>query len=105
MKDKQYFPVPLAHVTSPFVPPIAPEAGEPTTPAAAAEAVTDEDGAEPWGMLDADEPPELYGVDEVTVLARDPYTLFTHWEVTPATLAAARASLGEEGTLVLRLVT
>ncbi len=91
MSDNQYFPVPLAHLTSPFVPPSASDPEPAPAP------------AEPFGMLDAEEPVERYGVDEVTVLARDPYTLFAHWEVTPAGLAAARERLGGEGVLVLRL--
>jgi uncharacterized protein DUF4912 len=61
--------------------------------------------AEPFGMLDLEEPPDVYGIDEVTVLARDPYTLFVYWEVTGAGRAAARAALdGEDGSLILRLV-
>jgi hypothetical protein len=58
---------------------------------------------EPFGMLDLEEPPERYGVDEVTVLARDPHTLFAYWEVTPEGRAAARANLGSDGQLVLRI--
>jgi hypothetical protein len=96
MNDDQYFPVPLAHLTSPFVPPAPLESnGEPAPPS--------RPPAEPLGMLDAEEPPELYGVDEITVLARDPYTLFAHWEITAAGRQAARARLGEDGLLVLRL--
>jgi hypothetical protein len=51
-------------------------------------------------MLDVEEPPEGYGVDQVTLLARDPYTLFAHWEVTPAGREQAG---GFGGELVLRL--
>src|SRR5262249_7816255 len=58
---------------------------------------------EPWGLLDVVDPAETYGVDELAVLARDPWTLFAWWEATPSGLAAARAELGEPGALVLRL--
>ena len=101
MTDKpQYFPVPLAHLTSPIAPAVetpwprpADEAhpGEPPPPPA--------EGEEPWGMLDVEDPPERYDVDEVTLLARDPYTLFAHWEVSEP--ARARAAEGDE--LVLRI--
>lgn len=63
---------------------------------------------EPLGMLDLEEPPEAYGVDEVEVMFRDPFTVFAYWEVTQPGLDAARAHLGEEGRnarLVLRIFT
>src|SRR5262249_42778952 len=58
---------------------------------------------EPFGMLDLEEPPETYGIDEVAVLARDPGTLFVYWEVTERGRAAAGATLGAPGQLVLRV--
>jgi len=59
---------------------------------------------EPFGMLDLEEPPETYGIDEVAVLARDPFTLFVYWEVTGDGRAAARAALGgRDGALLLRV--
>ncbi|MFH0901631.1 MAG: DUF4912 domain-containing protein [Pseudomonadota bacterium] len=58
---------------------------------------------EPFGLLDLEEPPEIYGVDEVTIIPRDPYYLFAYWEITAKGRAAARAALGSDGTLVLRL--
>ncbi|MBI4511653.1 MAG: DUF4912 domain-containing protein [Deltaproteobacteria bacterium] len=58
---------------------------------------------EPIGILDIEEPPETYGVDEVTVLARDPFTLFAYWEVTGEGWNNARQMLGGNGTLVLRV--
>jgi hypothetical protein len=57
-------------------------------------------------MLDYEELPETYGVDECELLYRDPHNAFTYWEVTEAGLAAARAQLGQsaEGARrVLRL--
>jgi hypothetical protein len=61
---------------------------------------------EPLGMLDYQEPPEVYGVDEVMAMPRDPRHLFVYWEVTPEGRASARARLGGEGhasRLVLRM--
>lgn len=92
MSDKQYFPVPLAHLTSPIAPAL-----EPQLPPAG-EGATAQPPKEPYGMLDVEELPALLGTDEVTLLARDPYTLYVHWETTPA----GRALAGS-GSLVLRL--
>ncbi len=61
---------------------------------------------EPFGMLDVEELPEAYGIDECEVIARDPHHLFTYWEVTEQGLAVARGHLGDEAPaakLVLRL--
>lgn len=57
-------------------------------------------------MLDLEEPPETYGVDECEVLYKDPFSIFVYWEVTDAGLAAARAQLGPSGAsarLILRI--
>jgi hypothetical protein len=62
--------------------------------------------AEPMGMLDYEELPETYGVDECEVLYKDPHWVFAYWEVTDAGLGAARAQLGPSAgaaRLVLRL--
>jgi hypothetical protein len=66
---------------------------------------------EPFGMLDLEEPPETYGLDECEILSKDPFWAFVYWEVTDGGFKAARAQLGE-GTasanaarLVLRLFT
>ncbi len=75
----------------------------PTSPAPRVTAPSSENGAkEPFGLLDSEAPPVAYGVDEVAVLARDPQTLFAHWEITPAGRAAAHALLGEDGALAIR---
>jgi hypothetical protein len=58
---------------------------------------------EPFGILDFEETLETYGVDEVALIARDPRTLFVYWEVTPGAWERARAHLGGDGALVLRL--
>src|SRR5262245_58258656 len=61
---------------------------------------------EPLGMLDYEEPPEIYGIDDCAVVPRDPWNLFVYWEVTPDGRAGARARLGADGhaaRLVLRL--
>src|SRR6185369_9911919 len=61
---------------------------------------------EPLGLLDYEEPPDAYGVDDCEVLFKDPHVVFTYWEVTQAGVAAARAQLGpsaEAARLVLRL--
>jgi hypothetical protein len=85
--------------TSPFIPRLPlpePQPGfsAPTTP------------REPFGMLDLEEPPETYGIDEVAIFARDPYTLFVYWEVTADGRAGARASLnGSDGALIVRVVS
>src|SRR5207249_1465174 len=64
--------------------------------------------SEPFGLLDFEELPETYGVDECEVLYKDPFWVFAYWEVTDGGLAAARAQLGqsaEAAHLVLRLFT
>jgi hypothetical protein len=64
--------------------------------------------SEPMWMLDLEELPETYGVDECEVMFKDPYWAFAYWEVTDAGLAAARAQLGPSAgsaRLVLRLFT
>src|SRR5687768_11829660 len=98
MSDQpQYFPVPLAHLTSPIAPAI-----EPSLPRIAEHpGEAQETSQEPFGMLDVEELPEGYGVDQVTLLARDPYTLFAHWEVTER--AREHAGGREDAVLVLRL--
>lgn len=61
---------------------------------------------EPFGMLDFEELPEAYGVDECELLVRDPFHLFAYWEVTEHGLHVARGHLGDEAReakLVLRL--
>lgn len=50
--------------------------------------------SEPFGMLDLQELPETYDVDEVEVMYKDPWWAFVYWEVTDSGLAAARAQLG-----------
>ncbi len=88
------------------VPAPAPAAAPPTPVPRAAPAVvtTAPFPQEPLGILDLEETPETYGIDEVAVIARDPRQLFVHWEVTPGAWAHARAALGgAEGKLTLRL--
>lgn len=58
---------------------------------------------EPLGMLDLEEPPETYGINEVGLLAQDPYWLLAWWEATPGGWEQARARLGGDGDLTLRL--
>lgn len=61
---------------------------------------------EPYGMLDYEELPETYGVDECEILFKDPEWAFVYWEVTEAGLKSARAQLGpsaDAARLVLRL--
>lgn len=63
---------------------------------------------EPFGMLDFEEPPDGYGVDECELIARDPFHLFTYWEVTERGLAVGRGHLGDEAEgakLILRMFT
>jgi hypothetical protein len=100
----RYPAVPLAYQTSPFVPARElepPPEPEPRAEAPAAEAAPP--SAEPWGLLDYEEPAAVYGVDEVMVLARDPWTLFAWWEATAAGITAARSSIGADGKLTLRM--
>jgi hypothetical protein len=64
--------------------------------------------AEPTRMLDFEELPETYGVDECEVLFKDPFWVFAYWEVTDSGVQAARAQLGQSADasrLVLRLFT
>jgi hypothetical protein len=58
---------------------------------------------EPFGMLDLEELPETYGVDECCVIPREPTWLFAYWEVTGDGRAAARAVLQGDGRLILRI--
>jgi uncharacterized protein DUF4912 len=63
---------------------------------------------EPIGMLDFEELPDSYGVDECEVLYKDPHWVFAYWEVTDGGLSAARAQLGQSAAsskLVMRLFT
>src|SRR5579883_2348334 len=66
---------------------------------------------EPFGMLDFEELPEAYGVDECEVIAKDPHHVFVYWEVTEGAVAGARAQIESTGAeaaaarLVLRLFT
>jgi uncharacterized protein len=63
---------------------------------------------EPLFMLDLEELPETYGVDECEVLYKDPFWVFAYWEVTDGGIDAARAQLGPSAAsarLVLRLFT
>ena len=48
--------------------------------------------SEPFGMLDLQELPETYDVDEVEVMYKDPWWAFVYWEVTDAGLAAASSA-------------
>lgn len=63
---------------------------------------------EPIGMLDFEELPETYGVDECEVLFKDPFWVFAYWEVTEGGISSARAQLGqsaESSKLVMRMFT
>jgi len=40
--------------------------------------------------------PRSYGCDRITLLPRDPWWLFAHWEITPATRVNALRALGAE---------
>jgi len=63
---------------------------------------------EPIGMLDFEELPETYGVDECEVLFKDPFWVFAYWEVTDGGISSARAQLGQSAQsskLVLRMFT
>ena len=63
---------------------------------------------EPIGMLDFEELPETYGVDECEVLFKDPFWVFAYWEVTEGGISSARAQLGQSAQtskLVLRMFT
>jgi hypothetical protein len=53
---------------------------------------------EPIGMLDFEELPESYGVDECEVLYKDPHWVFAYWEVTDGGLSSARAQLGQSAS-------
>jgi hypothetical protein len=63
---------------------------------------------EPMWMLDLEELPETYGIDECEVLYKDPWWVFAYWEVTEGGLDGARSQLGPSAgsaRLVLRLFT
>ncbi|MDH4163955.1 MAG: DUF4912 domain-containing protein [Nitrospirota bacterium] len=55
-------------------------------------------GASSGGQL----PPE-YGEERITVLSRDPYTLFGYWEVRQERLDAERRAAGGDGKLCIRV--
>jgi hypothetical protein len=64
--------------------------------------------AEPMWMLDLEELPETYGINECEVLCKDPGWVFAYWEVTDEGLSSARAQLGPSANaarLVMRLFT
>jgi len=64
--------------------------------------------SEPVGMLDFEELPETYGVDECEVLFKDPFWVFAYWEVTDGGISSARAQLGQSAQtskLVMRMFT
>jgi hypothetical protein len=58
---------------------------------------------EPLGLLDLEEVPELYGINECGLLVRDPQWIVAYWEVTPGAWERARAELRADGQLTLRL--
>ncbi|MDB4965665.1 MAG: Cobalamin biosynthesis protein BluB [Myxococcales bacterium] len=63
---------------------------------------------EPLHMLDFEELPETYGVDECEVLFRDPFSVFAYWEITDGGVSSARAQLGQSADssrLVMRMFT
>jgi hypothetical protein len=79
-----------------------------TKPEPAPATPADEGPREPMWMLDLEELPETYGIDECEVLYKDPWWVFAYWEVTDGGLDAARAQLGPSAgsaRLVLRLFT
>lgn len=98
--------------TASEAPPVA-ATGVPTSPSGAlaphaprelsAEPAPPAPPGEPIGMLDLEEPPETYGVDEIAVFPRDPGWLFLYWEITGNGWQRARAALGGDGALVARL--
>src|SRR5262249_10349022 len=74
--DSMRYPaVPLAfQTTSPFIP------ARPVEPVEAPAEAPQQKHDEPWGLLDVVDPPDTYGVDELALMARDPWTLFAWWE-------------------------
>jgi hypothetical protein len=48
-------------------------------------------------QLPRDQIPWGYGVNRISAMARDPDWIYTYWEVSDETLAAARGKLGKEG--------
>jgi|GEM_PF-2576070 len=60
--------------------------------------------AEPWTMLDLEEPPETYDELACEALPRDPRWLFVYWEAPERDIAEARQRLGSpDARLTLRL--
>jgi hypothetical protein len=63
---------------------------------------------EPTRMLDLEDPPETYSIDECEAMYKDPTHVFVWWEITEAGLASAHAQLGPSAAStrrVLRLFT
>jgi hypothetical protein len=47
--------------------------------------------------------PESYGQSRMRLLVKDPYWLFAHWDLSPESLTALRAELGERAMALSRL--
>src|SRR5262245_17917133 len=97
----------LAAIKAKVPPAVTPPEPAPT-PTQAPPAPPPPRAGEPLFMLDIEELPETYGVDECEVLYKDPHWVFAYWEVTEHGLEAARAQLGPSSgsaRLVLRLFT
>lgn len=47
--------------------------------------------------------PESYGTSRLRLLVKDPYWLFAHWDLSPESLTALRAELGERAMALSRL--
>ena len=49
-----------------------------------------------WADRESGELPRAYGRDHIVLLPRDPWWVFTYWEITPATRVQALRALGPE---------
>ena len=49
-----------------------------------------------WADRESGELPRAYGRDRIVLLPRDPWWVFTYWEITPATRVQALRALGTE---------
>jgi len=90
----------------------APAVSEPAKPKPSA--LTEEETIESAKYLQREPPPrvfeeerflfpESYGTNRLRLLVKDPYWLFAHWDLSPESLTALRAELGERSMALSRL--
>lgn len=72
-------------------------------PLEAAPATSRPPESKPTPTLSADPLPHTYGQDRLVLLVRDPWWVYTWWELTPTALERGRAAVAEAADLTLRV--